>query len=100
MNRLAILISFALSHALLGQAIETSRNPALGQKRYQADLNDAFTRLDPTKDGWESEARADDYAAALAIFFLKLPSENPHPVIFNEANSTSAIRWANHSCRS
>ena len=41
-----------------------------------------------------------NYADTLTILYLKLPTDDPHPVIFNKADSVSAIRWANHSCKS
>ena len=41
-----------------------------------------------------------NYAAALTIFHLEPPGDDPYPVIFNEADNVSAVRWANHSCKS
>ena len=41
-----------------------------------------------------------NYADTLTILYLKPPTDVPHHIIFNKADSVSAIRWANHSYKS
>ncbi|MDA7880693.1 VCBS repeat-containing protein [Akkermansiaceae bacterium] len=60
-----ILISSGLAFA---QEKKTSDNPALKQRRYDSDLSDSYNRIDPSKDGWDSEARGDAYGAQLKDF--------------------------------
>ena len=58
----------ALSATILGQSTGTSQNPGLGNRQYQQNLADAYDRIDPSKDGWESEARSSEYQAVLETF--------------------------------
>ena len=60
-------VSLCLSPTLaMGQ--EVSENPALAEKTYQPDLSDAYARIDPGKDGWDSEVRGSRYGSQLEIF--------------------------------
>ena len=47
---------------------EVSGNPALNSRTFQSDLQDAYERIDPGKDGWDSEVRGSQYGAQLGIF--------------------------------
>lgn len=60
------LISLFSSGQLAGQ--ETSSNPALNSGTYQPELKDAYERIDPEKDGWDSEVRGSDYGSQLNDF--------------------------------
>ncbi|MGC6464284.1 MAG: FG-GAP repeat domain-containing protein [Akkermansiaceae bacterium] len=67
------LLQWALIPALfatvaISGAQEVSSNPALKGASYQADLEDAYQRIDPGKDGWDSEVRGDEYSAQLKDF--------------------------------
>lgn len=57
---------------LLGLSItsgqEVSENPALSHKTYQSDLSDAYARINPSKDGWDSEVRGSQYGEQLGDF--------------------------------
>lgn len=77
MKRLFTFITIAFFQTLAGQSGGTSQIPTLGQKRYQPDLDDAFQRIDPTKDGWESEARSEQYSTILAAFLDDLLLQKP-----------------------
>ncbi|MEN8775073.1 MAG: VCBS repeat-containing protein [Akkermansiaceae bacterium] len=65
-------IILALTATILGQSTETSQNPGLKDRQYQEELADSYDRIDPTKDGWESEARASEYQALLESFLEDL----------------------------
>lgn len=47
---------------------EVSENPALGAKSYQSDLADAYVRIDPGQDGWDSEVHGSQYGERLSTF--------------------------------
>jgi len=40
-----------------------------------------------------------NYAAALTVLINENPTDDPFPVLLNEADSSSAITWANHHCK-
>lgn len=62
------LTFFALSQTLWSGTNDVSINPALGKSRYQGDLSDAYERIDPAKDGWDSEVRGSNYGTQLKEF--------------------------------
>ena len=41
-----------------------------------------------------------NYCVSLTALLLDTPTDDPHPVLLNEADNTSSIRWCNHSCKS
>jgi hypothetical protein len=92
MKLLGFLTLLALSLPLFGDLSSVSKNPSLGQNRYQEDLNDAYERIDPTKDGWESEALATQYAATLAIFLDDLLHQRPSNVITSDFTSHQLLQ--------
>ena len=58
---------FLLVTLEIAESQEVSANPALQEKSYQADLSDAYERIDPGKDGWDSEVRGSQYGAQLDL---------------------------------
>jgi len=92
MNRPVILLFLALSQVLWGQAVGTSKNPALGETRYQSDLDDAYQRIDPIKDGWKSEALAAQYDDLLATFIDDLLHQRPSGVISPDFTSFQLLK--------
>lgn len=68
MKSAVFLIFFALSRPLFSAPDGVSSNPGLGEKQYQDSLSDAYERIDPSKDGWDSEVRGSNYGSQLQEF--------------------------------
>jgi hypothetical protein len=60
---LAFLATFSLP--LSGQTEGVSENPVLRKVQYEKDLSDAYSRIDPAIDGWNTEVRGDQYSQQL-----------------------------------
>ncbi|MDB4318086.1 hypothetical protein N9973_02210, partial [bacterium] len=60
------LFLLALLPAILSGQV--SENPTLTERRYSDDLSDAYDRIDPVRDGWETEELGDQYAKQLKEF--------------------------------
>ncbi len=65
---LTLLTLLTLFQPLLADHTDVSENPALGQSQYQEDLGDAYERIDPAKDGWDTEVRSSQYGSQLNEF--------------------------------
>ena len=72
MKAAVIGIILTLSTMVSGQSEATSPNPGLKTRQYQEELADAYERIDPTKDGWESEAQSSEYQIVLENFLESL----------------------------
>jgi hypothetical protein len=72
MKAAVIGIISTLATMVFGQFEATSPNPGLKNRQYQEELADAYERIDPTKDGWESEARSSEYQIVLENFLDSL----------------------------
>jgi len=72
MTRFFAAFTLLLSGLIFAQNKSTSSNPALQEKQYDASLSDAYDRIDPRKDGWDSEARGEVYGTQLKDFALYL----------------------------
>lgn len=75
LTALTLFISSPLWRPLSAQTPPISEIPALSENRYQQDLSDSFNRLDPAKDGWDSEVRGAQYAAQLQLITEALQSK-------------------------
>jgi hypothetical protein len=66
---LPLLVPATLAGALLAQeeAGDLITAPGLEQKRYIGPLRDAYNRIDPSKDGWESEALSAEVSSQLSV---------------------------------
>lgn len=58
--------------ASLTWAQEVSSITSLKDNQYQADIQDAYHRIDPKNDGWDSEVRGNQYGTQLNKFVEKL----------------------------
>ena len=56
MIRIVAAFTLLLSEVIFAQNKSTSANPALKEKSYNPELTDAYNRIDPRNDGWDSEA--------------------------------------------
>ncbi|HCN80735.1 MAG TPA: hypothetical protein DIS80_06355, partial [Verrucomicrobiales bacterium] len=68
MKAAVIGIISALATMVFSQSGATSQNPGLKNRQYQKELADAYKRIDPSKDGWESEAQSLEYQIVLEYF--------------------------------
>lgn len=69
-----LLYAFTLVDPLIGQISETK---ALRERKYNQQLQDAYERIDPSKDGWVTETLGEEYSARLKRVAEKLTSEKP-----------------------
>ena len=75
---------------------QVSDTPGLGEHRYSEDLTDSYERIDPRKDGWESERQGEEFAARLKEFITALTNgEAPDPDLFTPNFKTSPLRPMN-----
>ncbi|MDB4361872.1 hypothetical protein N9Z46_07090, partial [Akkermansiaceae bacterium] len=72
MKTAVIGIISTLVTMVFGQFEATSPNPGLKNRQYQQELADAYERIDPTKDGWVSEAQSSEYQIVLENFLDSL----------------------------
>lgn len=61
MVRIVAAFTLLFSEVIFAQSKSTSANPALKEKSYNPELTDAYNRIDPRNDGWDSEARGEAY---------------------------------------
>ena len=75
---------------------QVSDTPGLREHRYSKDLADSYERIDPRKDGWESERKGEEFAARLKEFITALTDgEAPDPDLFTPNFKTSPLRPMN-----
>ena len=68
MIRTVAALTLLFSEVFFAQSKSTSANPALKEKTYNTELTDAYNRIDPQNDGWDSEARGEAYSSQLKDF--------------------------------
>ena len=68
MIRTVAAFTLLFSEVIFAQNKSTSANPALKEKSYNTELTDAYNRIDPQNDGWDSEARGEAYSSQLKDF--------------------------------
>ena len=68
MIRTVAALTLLFSEVIFAQNRSTSANPALKEKSYNTELTDAYNRIDPQNDGWDSEARGEAYSSQLKDF--------------------------------
>ena len=81
-----------LTATVWGQVTETSQNPGLGHRQYEESLADAYERIDPSKDGWESEARSSEYQGILEIFLSDLLHQQETGTIAPDFKSAQLLK--------
>ena len=72
MIRIVAAFTLLFSEVIFAQNKSTSANPALKEKSYNPELTDAYNRIDPRNDGWDSEARGEAYSSQLKDFVYYL----------------------------
>ena len=92
MKAAVIGIILTLATMVSGQSGETSQNPGLKNRQYQEELADAYERIDPTKDGWKSEARSSEYQTVLEIFLDALLHQRKTQHITPNFKSTQLLK--------
>ena len=75
---------------------QVSDTPGLGDHRYSKALTDSYERIDPGKDGWESERQGEEFATRLKEFVVALTDgEAPDPDLFTLDFKVSPLRPTN-----
>ena len=91
MKLLGILTLFTLAQPLWAESTDVSKNPALGKTHYQQDLSDAYERIDPAKDGWDTEVQGSQYDDQLKEF--------THSLLHHEVPKSLAPGFLGHELR-
>jgi hypothetical protein len=75
---------------------QISDTPGLGEKRYNKALTDSYQRIDPSKDGWDSERQGEEFSTRLKEFVAALTDgESPDPELLAPDFKTSPLRPTN-----
>lgn len=86
-SMIRILLALLLISPSLAQISETA---SLKEKRYNKELSDAYERIDPSKDGWETEKLGEEFSKRLKIIAQDLLSG-----IFPKDAQTTPLRPTN-----
>lgn len=92
MKAAVIGIISALATMVFSQSGATSQNPGLKNRQYQKELADAYKRIDPSKDGWESEAQSLEYQIVLEYFLDALLHQRQNEHITTNFKSTQLLK--------